>query len=561
MAASKFVSYDTGYDDERFEQIVSQTLHCIICTNVIKDPVMCRHNEHVFCRGCITRHLMYSQTCPTCMQPLTIDTLKVNRTVANLLSELKIRCEFFNRGCERFIELDALEKHVAECGFAPAFCSNEGCGREVNKQDLLHHETAVCEQRRVKCHSCNDIKREMDVFKVNLASINVKLERNEANMKTVEENVVSKVEKLVQEQLKKQEESNRRLEESNRRLEESNCRLEESNRGLEADNFEVKKCLNEITKQLKKGIPKADGKDREPKIIVAGGGGLRSVEMFSLASGTWTLLQPMRECLSGATSFIHNKNLFVLGSSYKTSMIQLSLDDDQVDQSRAKWEVVPVELTGVGLLFGHCSVLYQGRLILIAGHDLRMNPHSKSTSPSNKIIEISLVPPNTSIKLLSILPQDRYSHGVAMFDDKILIVGGGQPLSQLTLKSVMIYDITKNECQELAPLPYPVSQMATVKWGEDNVIIMGGVDSNHKALNAVLMYNIKTQKSHMLPDMKYRRKGCVTAVVRDTVIVMGGQDERGNALKSVEGFRFDRYSWEELPEMHEARWIATAAVW
>jgi hypothetical protein len=59
--------------------------------------------------------------------------------------------------------------------------------------------------------------------------------------------------------------------------------------------------------------------------------------------------------------------------------------------------------------------------------------------------------------------------------------------------------------------------------------------------------------------MKFKRKGCVAAVVKDTVIVMGGKDER-NYLNSVESFRFDRYSWEELPSMHEAKWLATAAV-
>ena len=74
------------------------------------------------------------------------------------------------------------------------------------------------------------------------------------------------------------------------------------------------------------------------------------------------------------------------------------------------------------------------------------------------------------------------------------------------------------------------------------------------------MYNIKTQKSHELPNMKYKRKGCVAAVVKDTVIVMGGKDETVNVLKSVEGFRFDRNSWEELPPMREARHWATAVV-
>ena len=292
--------YDTGYEDELFQYPVGPSLHCCICTNVIKDPVMC-HNEHIFCRACITTHLMYSHTCPTCMQPLTVETLRqATRSVRNLLSELQIRCKFFDRGCGKFVQLGDLERHVADCGFAPAVCSNEGCQLEVNKQDLLHHETVVCEQRRVKCHSCNDIKREMDTVKANLAAMNEKLDRNEkiieeslrsnvdivkVQVKTVQENVAAKVE-LVQQQLDKQEESNRQL---------------------KADNTEMKKSLNEIMKQLKimtqqtshgvqdeqmkKAIAEAAGTmEREPKVVIAGGtnlkGVLNSVEMFSLTNGT-----------------------------------------------------------------------------------------------------------------------------------------------------------------------------------------------------------------------------------------------------------------------------------
>jgi hypothetical protein len=158
------------------------------------------------------------------------------------------------------------------------------------------------------------------------------------------------------------------------------------------------------------------------------------------------------------------------------------------------------------------------------------------------------------------MPQARYLHGVAMFGDKILILGGRINWDCSThLASVLLYDITKNECKELAALPYPVSEMATVKWGDDSVIIAGGTDSNYQTLSKVLLYNIKTQKSRMLPDMKYKRKGCVAAVVRDTVIVMGGISER-SCLKSVECFQFDCYSWQELPEMREARYWATAVV-
>ena len=560
--------YDTGYEDELFQYPVGPSFHCCICTNVIKDPVMC-HNEHIFCRVCITRHLMYSHTCPTCMQPLTVETLRqVPRGIRNLLSELQIRCKFFDRGCGKFVQLGDLERHVADCGFAPAVCSNEGCQLEVNKQDLLHHETAVCELRRVKCHSCNDIRREMDTMKVDLAAMNVrfdrnekKLDRNNESLRSNGENVEAVAAKiaLIQEQFSKQEEVNRRL---------------------EADNAEVKKSLNEIMKQLetitlqtshevqteqiKKGIAEAAGGiEKEQKVIVIGGNDgrhdLNSVEMFSLTKGTWTPLKEIKERRREASSVVHNGHVFVSGGnngmSWLKSVEKLSWNAVQVDQSMLL-ENVFVELPG--RLVGHCCVVYNERLMVIGGYDVDENEYY-----SDGIIEISLVPPHTS-KLLATMPGRRIYHGVAIFGDKILIVGGagGNPdeLFNLALRNVVMYDITKNEFQELAPLPYPIDQMATVKWDDENVMIIGGADDSYQSLNKVLMYNIKTQKSHQLPNMKYKRYGCVAAVVRDTVIAMGGKDERGHSLKSVEGFRFDRNSWEELPPMHEARWLATAVV-
>ena len=546
--------YDTGYDDELFQHPVGHTLHCNICTNVLKDPVMCRHNEHLYCRACITPHLVNFQTCPNCMDPLTVDTLcQASRGIRNLLAELKIRCKFFDRGCGTFVELGQLESHIEECGFAPAVCSNDGCQLEVNKRDLLHHETTECEHRRVQCHSCSDIKNEIVRMKVSLATMDEKLDRNEKkldeklerteeNGKVVEENVVAKFE-LVQEQLNQQEESNRRL---------------------EADNVEMKKSLIEIAKQLerlhevqaeqiKKGIAEADEIDRQPKVVIAGGknenGSLNSVEMFSVLNKTWTPLQPLKKCHHGASSVVYHNQVFVVGGT--KSIKTLSFNAVQAGQSIA-WENFPAEIPFK--LWGHCTVVYGKRLIVIGGYDGDKREHS------DNITDVSLVPPYTS-KLLTTMPQKRWYHGVALFGDKILIAGGlhGKNFRTST-KTVLLYDITKNECQELAPLRYAVGEIALVKWGEDNVIIAGGIDGNGKPLSKVLLYNFKTQKSFELPEMKYKREGCVAAVVRDTVIVMGGKDEKGKFLKSVESFRFDSYSWEELPEMLEERYIGTAFV-
>ena len=542
-------SYDGGYEDELFQHPVPKTLHCGICLKVLKDPVSCQHNEHLFCRACITVHLMNFQTCPSCMEPLTVQSLRqAPRAVTNLLSELKIRCQFFDRGCGQFVQLENLERHITDCGFAPAVCSNEGCQLVVNRKDLINHEAVVCEQRRVKCHSCDKIKQEMDKVKGELAVINEMLKGFSKKVDRKEKSTAAKIE-LIQRQLKNQEESNRRL---------------------EADNLEVKRNLNGITKQLermtqqtshevqaeqmKKDIAEG-GMDREPKVVVAGGWGKNSVEMFCLRNNKWTLLEPMKECRHAASSIVYDNHIYVLGgygqSEPTKSTEKLSLNAVHVDQT-APWENVLAELPRK--LWGHCSVVYRGRLIVIGGYDKNTDAYSDS------ITEISLVPPYNS-KLLVTMPQTRYLHYVTLFGDKILILGGKKKLdSDTNLKSVLLYDITKNECKELAPLPYPVSDMATVKWGDDSVILAGGRDSNDQLLNKVLLYNIKTQKSHMLPDMKYKRAGCVAAVVKDTIIVMGGTENIPDYLKSVECFRFDRYTWEELSEMHEARYQATAVV-
>jgi hypothetical protein len=60
--------------------------------------------------------------------------------------------------------------------------------------------------------------------------------------------------------------------------------------------------------------------------------------------------------------------------------------------------------------------------------------------------------------------------------------------------------------------------------------------------------------------MLHKRRGCMAVVIENTIVVLGGMDERGNHLKSVESFNFERFSWQELPEMKEARYQATAVI-
>jgi N-acetylneuraminic acid mutarotase len=195
----------------------------------------------------------------------------------------------------------------------------------------------------------------------------------------------------------------------------------------------------------------------------------------------------------------------------------------------------------------HSSMLYNNHLIVTGGHN--------GKGVSDCIHDVELVPPYT-VKTLSRMPESRRDHSTQLFDDNLLIVGGSTTDScRDSLSSVVLYDIKKNECKQLAPLPYEVSKMATVRWG-DNIVVIGGVDKRGNTLDTVIIYNVKTEHSHLLPSMRCKRRGCTAVVIGNNIVVLGGSSVHG-ALKSVEAFNFESYTWQEFPEMSKGRYQHT----
>ena len=198
----------------------------------------------------------------------------------------------------------------------------------------------------------------------------------------------------------------------------------------------------------------------------------------------------------------------------------------------------------------HSSVLYNDTLMVTGGYD--GNP------TSDMIHEVQVVLPY-SVTTLSRMPEPRQFHCTEIFDDSLLILGGTTTGHyRNNLSNVVLYDIKNNVCKQLAPLPYEVSDMATVRWG-DNVVVIGGADKHSKPLNTVIMYNVKTEQSHMLPPMRCKRWGRTAVIVGNNFVVLGGDGEQ-EKLKSVESFNFESYTWQELPEMCQARYWHTAVV-
>ena len=424
--------------------------------------------------------------------------------VKDYLNESKIRCVYHDRGCEEIVQLQHLDQHEDSCGFTPAVCTNPGCGATLNKRDLVHHQSEVCEFRKVKCHSCEEMTK-------TLTNLEKKMNKISEDMKEKFEIVSNEV------------------------------------KGLKRSFVEAFDQMKDVLIQRKD----APSGDRE-NIIVAGGVRNDSVEMFNWRQRTWSPLQSMAKKRYGATSFVYNNQVVIAGGfhsgrGYLDDMIRMSVDPHP-DLS-IHWSECPMKLPSK--LRCHSSVLYDDKLMVTGGDD--------KNATSDKIHEVQVVPPYT-VKTLSRMPEPRQGHCTEIFDDSLLILGGRTTNHYLNnLSSVVLYDIKNNVCKQLAPLPYEVSEMASVRW-EDNVVVIGGVDKRGKELNTVIMYNVKTEQSHMLPPIKCKRRGCTAVVVGNNIVVLGGLGERFEELKSVESFNFERNTWQELPEMSPERWLHTAVV-
>ena len=589
-------NFQLGYDDERFASIVDQHFHCLICYNVLKDPVMCRRNQHYFCRGCITEHLRRnSHTCPTCADELTVETLTdVPRIVTDYLNGRKIRCDYEDRGCRELVQLQNLNRHVAKCGFSPVVCGNQGCGQTISKRDRTYHESGLCQFRKLKCHNCEEISTAMADMETKVTDLDTKMALNDTklyNMDTKLNNIhtklkdmgtkINNVDTKINNMNTKMAHTDMKLAHTDTKLENMNtdmanfqanveARFEAVNneiRGMRTSLNEMKDGFDHLKEAVLEKIESKEGKQEEitrdvsgaesggrksQHIFVAGGWWRNSVEIFNYPEKLWSLLNPMPEYRACATSFVYDNHVTFAGGccgGVVDNMIRMSIHP--VPDHSIEWSNFAAKLPV--RMHSHSSVVYKDSLFVTGGYSVNQRVYSDC------IREVELKPPYT-VKLLSKMPESRAFHNTVLCDDSILIVGGRKTgYYKDNLSSVLSYDIKNNECQQLPELPYPVSEMATVKWGE-NVVIIGGIDKDGKVLNKVIIYNVKTGNSHMLPPMLHKRQGCMAVVIENTIVVLGGKDEKWNVLKSVEGFSFDRYTWEELPDMKEPRSFATAFV-
>ena len=480
---------------------------CKICLEVLHDPVQCQDSEHYFCRKCITKHLENSETCPLCMDQLTLETLRPpSRIIANVVSQIKKpRCRHVSRGCTENVEVEDVLLHEQTCGYAPVVCSNEGCEETVNRRDQESHEMKECKFRKITCESCDEELVYVD-YERHQCTLRKEMNEVKSEINEVKSHLNEVTESLKQVVLA-QGEVMEKLKAHNHRLDEIQDRLP----------------LVSSTIVQREGKVAVNG-----QIFIIGGSGVeagKSVEIFNWSTKTWTLIKSclfFERCLS--FSFIYGKKIMICGGSY-TERIEYLIPSETGCTST----VASVSLHSNAR---HSGLLYKDQVLAFY----------------NDVVETSLEPPGESRTLLEEEGRRDDSAGVHLFGDSIYIVGGQQSKMEK-------YDVAKNEMKTLPSLPYKVSYMATVAY-KDNIIIIGGYDGK-EYLNDVVMFNVTTHEYKKLPSMLEKRRWCTAVIMGDVVVVLGGY----NNLNTVEYYVIGDSEWKELPAMNLVRYFATSRVY
>jgi hypothetical protein len=316
---------------------------------------------------------------------------------------------------------------------------------------------------------------------------------------------------------------------------------------MKATQHEILTCMQRLTMAVE-NLQKSVNSKSTDIVVIAGVNPktkqfFSSVKRFNLLTQTWTQLPGLKIAREGSAAVIFKNQVFVFGGFSDPDGRLDSIEVLDLNGNPPEWHEffvnLPIKVSG------HKCVVHGNRLLIIGG---RMKLGEKLDT----IYELLLVPPYSS-KLLCHMKKKRAFHGVELFDDKVLIAGGDGAETD-----VEIFDIARNECVGMPPLPSPVCRMGTVRRG-DTMLLIGGVDNIDapKVSNEIIEYDFKTGQSTVLLAIKTGRAYCSCVCRGNALIVIGGA---GDDPAAVDCFKFLSNSWKRLPSMAEARVLASGVV-
>ena len=150
---------DLGGYDYQFVDKVPDTLICNICHFPSRDPYLSVCCGHLFCYSCLNNGVTAIKICPMCRSQefTTFSNKQADREVNNL----SVLCPNKKKGCDWVGELRAITEHIGSsegCKYVCVLCRN-GCGKKIQRKNLLHHLLVSCPCREEECKHCCTVGR------------------------------------------------------------------------------------------------------------------------------------------------------------------------------------------------------------------------------------------------------------------------------------------------------------------------------------------------------------------------------------------------------------------
>ena len=596
MACSKY-EYELGYEDNRFEIIVSQRFHCPICFLVLKDPVMCK-NEHHYCSFCIKRHLENSSFCPTCLEHLTVATLRpAPRIVKDYISELNIHCDFNSRGCPEMVQVGDLKRHVASCGFSPVQCSNDGCNVLLNVRDRLYHEAEVCDFRKLKCHDCGQLKNEVKEMKDEMLKgqdrMNNEVKGVKEEMKGMKDEMLemkSEMKGMIKNQLKEVNEkmkceiknevkegmkamidqvlihqdqmqdriSNEVKEEVKNQIKnEMKGMIENEMKGMIENEMkgmiknEMKGMKEEVKSEIKGEVNKMkEEMKNEMKEIVTNAvrDAMAEIKDFEVE------MKNSNQSSQATRSSDARENIFLVGGEHQQGGRAVKNKSTEcfnwADQT---WRLVDSAVFE-GRAFS-CSFLYQGQMVVAGGRD-------DGRKITNTLKCLSLADLAATWKDFALnLPAKCTYHKVVNHNDRLFMSGGHVQLSDAGWSAPFngVYEVQlvpPYSSKMLTRLPQPRCYHG-MEMFDQKLFILGGRDDK-KTTASVVQYDLIKNECKEMPSLPYPVYLMATVLWRNNVLVIGGIAEV--RLNTVVMYDVITGRSQMLPSMKRKRYGCTAVL-
>ncbi|MBN3290913.1 KLH13 protein, partial [Polypterus senegalus] len=185
------------------------------------------------------------------------------------------------------------------------------------------------------------------------------------------------------------------------------------------------------------------------KLYAAGGrnstGEIASVECYNLQKNEWTFVCPMSEPHYGHAGTVHGDLMYISGGiTHDTFQKELTSYDPETNTWSRKADMSTVR----GL---HCMCTFNDHLYVIGGN------HFRGTSDYDDVLSCEYYSPEID-QWTDIAPMLRGQSdvGVAVFKNKIFVIGGYSWNSRCMVDIVQCYDTKTDEWQEVFDVPEPI---------------------------------------------------------------------------------------------------------